>query len=126
MTEVVGAVEEAWIVRADGSDNRELVLNPVGRDAALPIMSPDGSKVLYLGYDNQVQRFALIMQNLDGSNEQILETVDSGGTPLKSSREAAWQPVNAPEPPTGETELTVTAKGKSKKLKVPKQYDLNL
>jgi dipeptidyl aminopeptidase/acylaminoacyl peptidase len=114
----IAADEEAWIVQADGSNNRELVLNPVGGDAALPIISPDGNKVLYLGYDRQVQRFALITQNLDGSDEQILETVDSNGTPLQSSREAAWQPVNAPEPPAGETELTVKAMKASKKLAV--------
>jgi Tol biopolymer transport system component len=120
----IAADEEAWIVRADSSENRELVLNPVGGDAALPIMSPDGSKVLYVGYDRQVQRFALITQNLDGSDEQILETVDSGGTPLKSSQEAAWQPVNAPEPPAGETELTVKALKAGKKLAVGNKYKL--
>lgn len=63
-----------WIMRADGSDKRQLTRRDGERRtyAFAPSWSPDGSRIVYGGYSADSDTYTLWVVNADGTNDRAL------------------------------------------------------
>jgi len=78
-----------WIMNADGSDKHLLFENPPAglRSSYRPALSPDGTKIAFLGIFGDSNRQTIFIANADGSNFHRLTSLTSG-----SEHAPDWSP----------------------------------
>jgi Tol biopolymer transport system component len=75
----------AWLVNADGSEERRLTPQTPGRGAISPRWSPDGHRIAYVEYIDHSSSYDIWVMNTDGSDKRRL-------TRLGDAEEPAWSP----------------------------------
>ena len=78
---------QIWVIRADGTESRQLTDDPNHRNSDDPSWSPDGQKILFS--TGRSGRNELWVMNADGTNARRLSDIDADPFPGRAS----WQPV---------------------------------
>ncbi len=110
-----GQNDQSYVINVDGTNDRPLSTDPAYANTAAPMFSPDGTQLAYSAEDAN-GRLVLALQNLNGSNRQVLAPT-ANGVPFETVAYPAWQPIP-------QTQLAVQSVKKGKKLKVGNKYKL--
>jgi TolB protein len=81
--------EAIWIARADGTERRQVFTSP-GTVILRPAPSPDGSRIAFQAYDEQVQSSRIWIVNANGTNAHAVTTDPHDGIFVHTS--PSWSP----------------------------------